>query len=694
MSGSVSNEIGSPVTGPVVQAGSVGQIHFHRHDYTIDVPAQLPRSPEYFTSRDRELAVLTQWQSSPGGQPLLVVLHGAAGVGKTTLTLHWLRRERDRFPDGQLFVDLGGFSQSGPVDPADVLEWFLAALGVPTERVPRDLAGRAALYRSVTERRNMVVLLDNAASAAQVRPLLPAGSGCVVAVTSRWRLSGLAVDGARFVDVDPLDRAASVDLLRRFVDETRAAAEPEAVDELADLCGGLPIVLSLVGARLSGRPRRSVAREVADLRSHGVSALSVVGEPAVAPAFDLSYEKLPPGAGALYRVAALHPGHEFGVPVLAAALDSPPDDVADQVDVLVEAHLLAEVADERFGFHDLIRSHAKDKAARDGEPDTSVRRMVEWYLDTAVAADLLVHPLRERHGPRYGAPRPTDLFGSDDEALDWLTMERDNLMAAALAADRRGWADVVWQCCEAMWGLFLHSRRYDGWTALHDAGIAAARRCADRAAEARLRAQLGFAYAKLGRFAEAAEQNRVGLALAGEAGDDRARATALSQLARAARGSGDLDGALAYYRQARDLQDELGVPRGVALCCRRIGDLLLSVGRPAEAITELRRAESIMAELGDVTQHARSLMFLARAYTSTGRTAEAESALRTALAVMRRLGSAYYQAEILTELGELAARTGDVSRAREYLSEALSLYEQVEDPAADRVRARLAELSG
>jgi tetratricopeptide (TPR) repeat protein len=694
VSGSVNNEIGGTVTGPVVQAGSIGQIHFHRHDYTVEVPAQLPRSPEYFTSRDRELADLARWQSAPGDQPPLVVVHGPAGVGKTTLTLHWLRRARDRFPDGQLFVDLGGFSQHGPVDPADVLEWFLAALGVPTDRVPRDLAGRAALYRSVTEGRIIAVLLDNAASAGQVRPLLPAGSGCVVAVTSRWRLSGLAVDGARFVDVDPLDRTASVDLLRHFVDETRVAAEPEAVHELAELCGGLPIALSVVGARLSGRPRRSVAREVADLRSHGVSALSVAGEHAVATVFDLSYENLPAAAGTLYRVAALHPGAEFGVPVLAAALDSEPDDVADQVDVLIEAHLLAEVADERFGFHDLIRSHARGRAAREAEPDVVARRMAEWYLDTAVAADLLVHPLRERLGPRYAAAMPIGLFATDDEALVWLEAERDNLMAAALDADRRGWADVVWQCCEAMWGLFLHSRRYDGWVALHDVGIAAARRCGDRRAEARLRAQLGFAYAKLGRFAEAADENRAGLALAEETGDDKAKATALSQLARAARGSGDLDAALVYYRQARDLQEELGVPRGVALCCRRIGDLLLTMGRPADAVVELRRAESLMARLGDATQHARSLMFLAKAQAGTGSTAEAESALRTALASMRRLGSVYYQAEILTELGELAVRTGGLSQARDHLAAALALYEQVEEPAAARVRARLAELSG
>ncbi|HEX5407551.1 MAG TPA: AAA family ATPase [Pseudonocardiaceae bacterium] len=186
------------MTGSVVQAGSVGQIHYHLHDYqeASAVPAQLPRSPEYFTSRERELADLSRWQRTEGDQPPLIVISGPAGVGKTTLSLHWLRGVRDQFPDGQLYVDLGGFSTREPVDPADVLEWFLAALGLSTDRVPSDLGGRSALYRSVTEQLAMAVLLDNAASAAQVRPLLPAGRNCVVAVTSRWRLTGLAVDGA------------------------------------------------------------------------------------------------------------------------------------------------------------------------------------------------------------------------------------------------------------------------------------------------------------------------------------------------------------------------------------------------------------------------------------------------------------------------------------------------------------------
>lgn len=694
----VHNDLGGSVTGPVVQAGTVGQIHFHAHSNENSaipaIPLQLPRGPRFFTSRERELAELSRWHATEEDQPPPVVISGAAGVGKTTLALRWLRTVRETFPDGQLYVDLGGFSLDDPVDPADVLEWFLAALGVPAERVPEGVAMRAALYRSVTARLAVSVLLDNAASAAQVRPLMPTGRGSLVIVTSRWRLTGLAVDGARFVDVDPLDSAESANLLRRFLDQSRSDREPDAVQRLADLCGGLPIALSMVGARLSTHPRRSVSREVDDLEveQQRLGALSMGDEQSVAAVFDLSYDSLPDAAKQLYRTAALHPGPRFGVPVLSALFAERVEHVEDELDLLAEAHLLEDVSDRRFGFHDLVRLHAQRQAERFDpldDRDATRRRMVEWYLDTTVAADRLVHPLRERLGPRYSVSSRSDLFGTDTEALVWLEIERDNVISAALLANWHGWYDLVWQICEALWGAFLHGRRYDGWIVLQRIGVEAAGRCGDLRAEARLLAQLGFAYAKLGRYDEAMEQNERGLALAEQAGDDRARATALSQLGRAARGKGDLDTAVAYYRAARDLQETLGVSRGVALCSRRIGEVLMAQGRPEDAVPEFRRAESTMSELGDTTQTARSLMFLGKALAASGRPEAAMEVLTNGLERMRTLGSTYYQAEILAALGEVAERSGDLEAARVYFTEARTHYGTVEDPGAGRVQARL-----
>ncbi|WP_176946697.1 NB-ARC domain-containing protein [Lentzea fradiae] len=227
------------------------------------MPQQLPPAPRLFVSRSEELTELDRWHADEERQ-LLVVISGPGGVGKTSLALRWLHGARDRFPDGQLYVDLGAHADT-PAQPDEVLEWFLGALGV--EVPPPSLAQRQALFRSLTADRAFSILLDNAASAAQVRPLLPASPCCAVVVTSRWRLSPLGVDGARFVEVDPMDVGDSVELLEQVVGEPRLAEEADAARELARLCGGLPIALGVIGARLSRRPRRTLAKEVDELRT-------------------------------------------------------------------------------------------------------------------------------------------------------------------------------------------------------------------------------------------------------------------------------------------------------------------------------------------------------------------------------------------------------------------------------------------
>jgi tetratricopeptide (TPR) repeat protein len=685
------NTMSGDISGQVVQARSIGEVHFHaRAEHSI--PAQLPPVPRSFASRGQELTILRGRRAEAGDQPLLVVLSGSAGVGKTSLALRWLHEVRGDYPDGQLFIDLAGHSPA-PVVPSQALEWFLVALGVAPRRVPVEPARREALYRTETAGRSLIVLLDNAVSAAQIRPLIPAGSQGVVVVTSRWRLSALAMDGARWIDVDPLDTSGSTALLERIIGADRVAADAGAARELATLCGGLPLALSIVAARLSTRPQRTVAGEAADLRAEHrrFAKLTLDKETSVEAVLDVSYRALSSDGARLYRLCAFHPGREFGIPVAAATAGWTSERTESTVDLLVEANFLSEVDDRRFTYHDLLRLHARRRAEQEDSPsrrDAAQRRMVEWYLDRTVQADLVVHPLRPRLGPRY-ATVDGSRFADPRSALDWLELERSNLREALSAAAHRHWDELVWQLCEALWGFFLHTRHYSDWIELHCLGIGCAHRCGNRRAEARLRSQLGFAYAKLDRFDEATAENTEALALAEGEQDSQAKATALSQLGRVARSKGDLPAALRYFAESRDIQREIGEIRGVALCQRRIGHILGRLRRYDEALVELRAAASIMNELGDQTQYARTLMFLAAAYLHSGRAELADTPLREALTLMRELGSPYYQAEILAQLGEAAQIAGDPESARRSYQEAHELYLAAGDPRAHVMSSRL-----
>ena len=689
------NRLHGNVHGHVVQAGSIGHVSYHDGGIDYPVPSQLPLPPRVFTSRTDELNGLDTWLEENQGQPLLAVISGPAGVGKTTLAVRWLRDVRERFPDGQLYANLGG-SSGVPVDPEEALGRFLIDLGLSPRRIPRELPQRETLYRSLTTDRTIAVLLDDAMSAAQVRPLLPASARSVVVVTSRWRLSGLRTVGARFVEVDPLNVADSVELLHKVVGGTRTESERTEAEELARLCGGMPIALSVVGARLSARPHRSLAREVGELREKDrLAALSLDEELSVGLIFDMSYEALPPEQARFYRLCALHPGPVFGVDVAAAMVDQPADDAEPTLDSLVERNLLSEIGDRRFRYHDLLRLHARRQADRvDDEPTrtAAVGRMVEWYLDSAFAAGLVLRPTRRRVAKR--SVRPADrshLFRSHRETVRWLERERGNLVAAIRTAFEREWHDLVWQLCEALWTFIPYAAAYRGWVDIYQTGALAAQRSGNRLAEARLRLLLGSTLTSMGNYDEAIRENQVGLQLSEEIADDFARSAALAELASAARGKGDLTAALDYLSRARAIREVSGTARSLTQSVRQIGEVLTELGRFADAAAELRHAAGLVPS-PDI-EEARVLTSLGVAYVRWGHLEEARAPLHRALAVAQELGSAQYQANALAALGELAERTADHQAARDYLSRAVALYTEGGDPRADEVAARLVRLS-
>nr|BFE76118.1 hypothetical protein GCM10020092_094190 [Actinoplanes digitatis] len=356
------------------------------------VPRQLPLDVRGFTGREAELSTLDEFLDEADGL-LVAVVSGTAGVGKSTLAVHWAHEVRDRFPDGQLHVNLRGFDPGGPpAAPAEVLRGFLEALGVPSQRIPGDVPAQAALFRSRLTGRRMLILLDNAADAAQVRPLLPGEAGCLALVTSRASLSGLvATEGARPLRLDTMSGAEGRELLARRVGEHRIKDDPDAVDRILTACAGLPLALAITAARAATHPSFSlgtVAAELTEARTR-LDALAD-SDPAtdVRAVFSWSYRTLDPAGARLFRLLGLLPGPDAGINAVASLAGMRTDEVRPLLALLIQANLLAEQPAGRYGCHDLLRAYARELTDRiDPEADrrAATHRVLDFYLHTALA---------------------------------------------------------------------------------------------------------------------------------------------------------------------------------------------------------------------------------------------------------------------------------------------------------------------
>jgi tetratricopeptide (TPR) repeat protein len=700
--GGVENELSGTVRGSSVQAGSIyGGVQFN-FDSTVQmpIPNQLLPAPTNFTDRELELQRLQQLLEGQGAAAtnLLVVICGVGGIGKTSLALRWLNQTRERFPAGRLFADLGGFGAGGPKDPGDVLGWFLRSLGLPPERVPLELAERAGLFRSLTAGRALALLLDDAASAAQVRAVLPSTGPSLVVVTTRRLIAGLAMDGARFIELDPLDEDAAVELLDRIAGSGRAWADPHGARSLVRLCGGLPIAVCASGARLAPRPRWAISRIVEELvdERQRLAALSRGTDVSVVAVFDVSYRALPSAAARLYRLLGLWPGPEFGPGVAAALAAVPPDEVVNLLDSLVESSLLDEIADRLFRFHDLVRIHARDRAEAEpaGERAAAVARGVDWYLRAAVAADLVVLPGRWRLGPYYRDPPvpPVPLNGSA-AAIEWLEAELDNLLTVLRYAADHAMNETGWQLCEALWGLFLFRKHYDAWIESHRIGLACAQACGDRRAEARMHNQLGSAYRSLRRYDDAIVQFNRALDLERATGHLLGEGSALDQLGVVYLRLGRYDDAIEHFARSRAIHQEANQPRGVALMNLNIGHALSDVGRHDEAVDHLHIAYRQAGEIHELYHQARALTILGQTYLRSGQPQQAAAPLDQALTMLEGLDATYDLALVHTHLATLAERLGDAAETRAHLERALALYRELNAPQANEVQTRLAALA-
>ncbi|WP_299528923.1 tetratricopeptide repeat protein [uncultured Streptomyces sp.] len=700
------------VAGPVIQSHEIqGGVHFHTTPAAAPAAApaavrQLLPGPADFIGRVPELRALGLLAEHRAPGTALAVISGPAGVGKTALASHWLRGLIPQYPDGQFYADLRGYAEaSEPAAPAEVLTQFLRALG--HTGLPEGLGELAALWRTRTAGLRVVVMLDNALTAAQVRPLLPSGTGSLVAVTSRLRLSGLAVDGASFQSLDVLGPDEAVELLSRRIGADRVGREPEATREVAALCAGLPLAVCVAAGRIAVRPRQPVSATATALGRGGSSpldTLEIAGEHAVRAALDASYRLLSPPHARGYRQLGILPVAVFSAPVVAAACGLDDEKTDRLLDSLAEVHLLEDLGPDgvagldRFRFHDLIRAHAAGLAVHeDGaeERRVVVRRAADFYLAATTAAEALLAP-SHRSLPRDYLYVPEQLppFATAVTALNWLAAEQDQLTATLRDAEAQGWDDLVWQLADAMWPLFLRLRPYTLWIEAHERGLAAARRSGDRRGESRMLTSGGAGLRNAGRHEEAGKW----FALAGENarqdGDPLAESQALHGAGQSHRLAGRLREAEELFTRALEMRQALGHDRGVALTLLCLGDVALASGRAPDAVDLLTRAREGLLAVRDPYDAARALAHLGQAHAKAGDTALGEDELHRALAEFEETGSVNWQARVLEMLGETAQESGRAEVARERYSRSLALYAPISPSDAGRLADRLARSHG
>ncbi|MET8446845.1 BTAD domain-containing putative transcriptional regulator [Streptomyces sp. NPDC005209] len=670
----------------------------------LPAPAQLPHDLATFSGRRAELDEVLALVSSDARSAETVVISaigGMAGVGKTTLAVHWARRVMDRYPDGQLYVNLRGFDPSGAVMSSDeAVRGFLDTLGVPPERVPHGLDAQAALYRSVLAGRRVLVLLDNARDTEHVRPLLPGSPGCLTIVTSRNQLSGLvATHGAHSLNLRPLDTDEARELLIRRLGHARAAAEPEALTEITALCAGLPLALACVAARAATHPHFPLSAIAAELReAHGsLDAFTRAETPVdVGAVFSWSSGALTPAAARLFRLLGLHPGPDITAPAAAALAGLTVREAQLLLTELARVHLINEHLPGRYAFHDLLRAYAAELAhTQHGEDERrdAVHRLFEHYLYTAHAAGLLIAPYADGLPlpPAPAGTRPEPL-ADDERAQTWLTAQYAVLLSVVDAAASTGADRLACLLVSSLERFFDRQGHWYDWAAAQRTALDAARRLRDTVMEAHALRGLARAEGRLGLHdASGAHLDRA-LELFTELGDDVGRASVHRSLGWEAEQRGDLHGALRHDQLALDLLRAAGGQAAQASALNAVGWSYATLGDYRHALSHCLEALAVLQDLGDRVAQAATWDSIAYAHHHLGDHPRALAGYRNALALYQDMGVLAEEAGSLVRIGDVHRATGDDESARAAWRSALTILTDLGHPDAEHVGARLREL--
>ncbi|MQY26327.1 ATP-binding protein [Nocardia aurantia] len=682
----------------------------HNQFITVDtgkriVPRQLPPAPYRFTGRADELAVLTEMldEATESITPVVIsAIGGVGGIGKTWLSVHWAHEHLDRFPDGQLFVDLRGFSPTAePMSVAEAVRGFLHALGEDPTKLPVDLDAQIGLYRSLVADRRMLIVLDNAREAQQVAPLLPGGHACTVLVTSRLRLAGLVVNhGARSVDLSVLSEEDSRRLLAGHIGAARLDTEPEAVGSLLRYCAGLPLALSIVAARATAHPNFPLAALADELHDQNIRLDSLdAGEIPLnlRAVFSFSYRALPDDIAELFGLLSLAPGPDIGLPAAAESAGLPIARARFMLLQLETAHLVSQPVPGRFSFHDLLRLYATEQARLNLSEDrrrAALHRLLSFYLHTAHTAERLLDPHRHPIDIDPPAADCNPLALPDLAAADvWFETEHANLLATQLLAGELGRHDSTWQLAWSLDTFHYRRGRLHEWRSTWETSLVSARAIGDPRVLSLAHRLLGDVHLNLGNHAASLRELGEALRVAEEADDRLSQAHAHRILTWACGRQHDDRAALEHATAALSLYRALGEPVRVAAMLNatgwfesRLGDFEGAQQHCEAALRVCRRHDYRVGE-------ANTLVSLGYVAQRTDRPADALAFYQQALALFRDLSSTYYQADTLDRIGQIHAGQGRPESARDAWTAALRIYREKYRPEdAQRVRAELDEL--
>ncbi|MFR0353234.1 AfsR/SARP family transcriptional regulator [Streptomyces sediminimaris] len=697
-------------------------------------PAQLPATVPDFTGRSAFVAELGERLASAEGRVMAVsAVAGIGGVGKTTLAVHVAHQARAAFPDGQLYVDLQGAGASS-AEPETVLGSFLRALGTADSAVPDSLEERAALYRSVLDGRRVLVLLDNARDAAQVRPLLPGTEGCAALVTSRVRMVDLA--GAHLVDLDVMSPEEALSLFTKIVGEERVASERTAALDVVAACGFLPLAIRIAASRLAARRTWTVsvlAAKLADERRR-LDELQA-GDLAVKATFELGYGALEPPQARAFRLLGLADGPDISLAAAAAVLDLPPEETEDLLESLVDTSLLESAAPGRYRYHDLVRLYARACAERDewppGERDAALSRLLDFYLATAAGVYATERPGDRLVDHLQPTAYPGLAFADRHAAQDWLYAEAVCLLACV--AQCAGGPETLARAIDLLWSahdLSESGANSKGYEATAEALLESARRHGDPRAEARALTTLVNVHHVSGRFEQAGREAERATLLAREAGDllpvcwaanalgiialyqsrhqdgeehlsqaiehfrtlgDRpGEASALCNLSRIHLATGRTGSAVALARQGIEIYDAMGNSLRGANARYALGLALTQSGELDSAAERLHEALEVFRDSRQRLWEGMSLFRLAEVDLAARRPAQAAAGAEMALTVLRGIGGEWRRGNVLTVLGRALSGIGQTGRAQVCWREAEGIYEELGSPEVTEVRALLA----